>query len=246
MEEPQNQARVCYGEKKKLTKVAVFTAPGTIAEERYLLVGTGISESEIPGRTYGTGNPYKTQRRKTGHVAFRCRRCWSVAGLKHGRFGIHQWRIQGGGRPLILSEKIILYNIGEEIISLYHQVNNRVQYDVLDTISKDGEGNGAKPNIHPDPTSSTIATLCELLLGWLTVERSCPCKQPAWPAVGGGGSEVTFKPLVSRLFSPVYITTMPLISGVINSNLTSLLKCADFKKQSLNRVICGARREAQL
>ncbi|KAG8262056.1 hypothetical protein J6590_061108 [Homalodisca vitripennis] len=37
-----------------------------------------------------------------------------------------------------------------------------------------------------------------LLLGWMTAERSCPCKQPACPAIGGG-SEVTFKPLVPRL-----------------------------------------------
>ncbi|KAG8302815.1 hypothetical protein J6590_025093 [Homalodisca vitripennis] len=35
-----------------------------------------------------------------------------------------------------------------------------------------------------------------LLLGWVTAERSCPCKQPAYPAFGGC-SEVTFKPLVS-------------------------------------------------
>ncbi|KAG8257248.1 hypothetical protein J6590_053896 [Homalodisca vitripennis] len=35
-----------------------------------------------------------------------------------------------------------------------------------------------------------------LLLGWVTAERYCPCKQPACPAVGGG-SEVTFKPLVA-------------------------------------------------
>ncbi|KAG8317945.1 hypothetical protein J6590_013080 [Homalodisca vitripennis] len=31
----------------------------------------------------------------------------------------------------------------------------------------------------------------------LTAERSCPCKRPACPAIGGG-SEVTFKPLVPR------------------------------------------------
>ncbi|KAG8282636.1 hypothetical protein J6590_031886 [Homalodisca vitripennis] len=37
-----------------------------------------------------------------------------------------------------------------------------------------------------------------LLLGWVAAERSCPCKQPACPAVGGG-SEVSFKPLVPRL-----------------------------------------------
>ncbi|KAG8296486.1 hypothetical protein J6590_056045 [Homalodisca vitripennis] len=37
-----------------------------------------------------------------------------------------------------------------------------------------------------------------LLLGWVTAERSCPCKQAACPAVGLG-SEVTFKPLVPRL-----------------------------------------------
>ncbi|KAG8324195.1 hypothetical protein J6590_098120, partial [Homalodisca vitripennis] len=33
-----------------------------------------------------------------------------------------------------------------------------------------------------------------LLLGQVTAERSCPCKRPACPAIGGG-SEVTFKPL---------------------------------------------------
>ncbi|KAG8331427.1 hypothetical protein J6590_042195 [Homalodisca vitripennis] len=37
-----------------------------------------------------------------------------------------------------------------------------------------------------------------LLLGWVTAERSCPCKQFACPDIGGG-SEVTFKPLVPRL-----------------------------------------------
>ncbi|KAG8275414.1 hypothetical protein J6590_086536 [Homalodisca vitripennis] len=37
-----------------------------------------------------------------------------------------------------------------------------------------------------------------LLLGWVTTERSCPCKQPACPDIVGG-SEVTLKPLVPRL-----------------------------------------------
>ncbi|KAG8315319.1 hypothetical protein J6590_073373 [Homalodisca vitripennis] len=37
-----------------------------------------------------------------------------------------------------------------------------------------------------------------LLLGWVAAERSCPCNQPTCPAIGGG-SEVTFKPLVPRL-----------------------------------------------
>ncbi|KAG8303685.1 hypothetical protein J6590_002693 [Homalodisca vitripennis] len=37
-----------------------------------------------------------------------------------------------------------------------------------------------------------------LLLGWVTAKRTYPCKQPACPAIGGG-SEVTFKPLVPRL-----------------------------------------------
>ncbi|KAG8305784.1 hypothetical protein J6590_062091 [Homalodisca vitripennis] len=37
-----------------------------------------------------------------------------------------------------------------------------------------------------------------LLLGQVTSERSCPCKRPVCPAIGGG-SEVTFKPLVPRL-----------------------------------------------
>ncbi|KAG8286984.1 hypothetical protein J6590_048042 [Homalodisca vitripennis] len=36
------------------------------------------------------------------------------------------------------------------------------------------------------------------LLGWVTAKRSCPCKQPACPAIGGG-SEVAFKPLVPTL-----------------------------------------------
>ncbi|KAG8305303.1 Serine palmitoyltransferase 1 [Homalodisca vitripennis] len=35
-----------------------------------------------------------------------------------------------------------------------------------------------------------------LLLGWVTTERSCPCKQSACPAIGG--TEVTFKPLNDR------------------------------------------------
>ncbi|KAG8281841.1 hypothetical protein J6590_050858 [Homalodisca vitripennis] len=38
-----------------------------------------------------------------------------------------------------------------------------------------------------------------LLLGWVTAERSCPCKQPACPAIGGGDSEVIFKSLVPKL-----------------------------------------------
>ncbi|KAG8271229.1 hypothetical protein J6590_068119 [Homalodisca vitripennis] len=37
-----------------------------------------------------------------------------------------------------------------------------------------------------------------VLLGWVTAERSYPCKRPACPAIGCG-SEVTFKPLVPRL-----------------------------------------------
>ncbi|KAG8304887.1 C2 domain-containing protein 2 [Homalodisca vitripennis] len=37
-----------------------------------------------------------------------------------------------------------------------------------------------------------------LLLGWVTAERSCPCKQPACPIIGGG-SEVTFKPFDYRI-----------------------------------------------
>ncbi|KAG8316066.1 hypothetical protein J6590_059451 [Homalodisca vitripennis] len=45
-----------------------------------------------------------------------------------------------------------------------------------------------------------LHTLCGqrrawLLLGWVTAKRSCPCKQPACPAIGDG-SEVTFKPLI--------------------------------------------------
>ncbi|KAG8307631.1 hypothetical protein J6590_016072 [Homalodisca vitripennis] len=40
--------------------------------------------------------------------------------------------------------------------------------------------------IQPDQATSSV-----------TAKRSCPCKQPACPAVGGG-LEVTFKPLVPR------------------------------------------------
>ncbi|KAG8281673.1 hypothetical protein J6590_054563 [Homalodisca vitripennis] len=43
-----------------------------------------------------------------------------------------------------------------------------------------------------------------LLLGWVTAERSCPCKQPSCPAVGGG-SEVTFKP-TPRALTGLFIT----------------------------------------
>ncbi|KAG8251702.1 hypothetical protein J6590_074280 [Homalodisca vitripennis] len=39
-----------------------------------------------------------------------------------------------------------------------------------------------------------------LPFGCATAERSCPCKQPSCPAIGGG-SEVTFKLLVPRLDS---------------------------------------------
>ncbi|KAG8287008.1 hypothetical protein J6590_046982 [Homalodisca vitripennis] len=37
-----------------------------------------------------------------------------------------------------------------------------------------------------------------LLLGRVTAERSCPCKQSVCPAVGDG-SEIIFKPLVPRV-----------------------------------------------
>ncbi|KAG8246763.1 hypothetical protein J6590_077381 [Homalodisca vitripennis] len=37
-----------------------------------------------------------------------------------------------------------------------------------------------------------------LLLGWVTPERSCPCKQRACPAVGGG-SKVIFMPFNTQV-----------------------------------------------
>ncbi|KAG8315735.1 hypothetical protein J6590_065505 [Homalodisca vitripennis] len=43
-------------------------------------------------------------------------------------------------------------------------------------------------------TNRALTATTWLLLGWVTAERSCPYKQLACPAVGGG-SEVTFKPL---------------------------------------------------
>ncbi|KAG8274081.1 hypothetical protein J6590_008211 [Homalodisca vitripennis] len=53
-----------------------------------------------------------------------------------------------------------------------------------------------------------------LLLGWVTAERSCPCKQPACPAIGGG-SEVTFKPLVLMLSirEDFLALTLPALDG---------------------------------
>ncbi|KAG8253690.1 hypothetical protein J6590_093190 [Homalodisca vitripennis] len=46
--------------------------------------------------------------------------------------------------------------------------------------------------------SISVASGAWLLLGWVTAGRFCPCKQPACSAIGGG-SEVTYKPLVPRL-----------------------------------------------
>ncbi|KAG8300281.1 hypothetical protein J6590_079628 [Homalodisca vitripennis] len=75
-------------------------------------------------------------------------------------------------------------------------------------------GNGAEPVSTPTPIDHLafpvkwVRRLSQdnqikqrrawLLLGQVTAERSCPCKRPACPAIGGG-SEVTFKPLVPRL-----------------------------------------------
>ncbi|KAG8335290.1 hypothetical protein J6590_072277 [Homalodisca vitripennis] len=47
-----------------------------------------------------------------------------------------------------------------------------------------------------------------LLLGWVTAEWSCPCKQPACPAIGGG-SEVTFKPQSAYLFLMSHLQPRP-------------------------------------
>ncbi|KAG8270428.1 hypothetical protein J6590_085222 [Homalodisca vitripennis] len=57
-----------------------------------------------------------------------------------------------------------------------------------------------------------------LLLGQVTAERSCPCKRPACPAIGGG-SEVTFKPLVPRL--SVREGFLALTSPAVKSGLAS-------------------------
>ncbi|KAG8329288.1 hypothetical protein J6590_089990 [Homalodisca vitripennis] len=54
-----------------------------------------------------------------------------------------------------------------------------------------------------------------LLLGWVTAERSCPCKQPACLTIGGD-SEVTFKPLVPRLsvIEGFLALTSPVVSAM--------------------------------
>ncbi|KAG8267092.1 hypothetical protein J6590_059135 [Homalodisca vitripennis] len=44
----------------------------------------------------------------------------------------------------------------------------------------------------------TYSAISVMLLGWVTAERSWPCKQPAYSAIGCG-TEVTFKPFVPRL-----------------------------------------------
>ncbi|KAG8276362.1 hypothetical protein J6590_067206 [Homalodisca vitripennis] len=55
-------------------------------------------------------------------------------------------------------------------------------------------------NIHryqpeqPEPDNWIKQRQAWLLLGWVTAKRSCPCKQPACPAIGGG-SEVIFMPI---------------------------------------------------
>ncbi|KAG8304903.1 hypothetical protein J6590_083110 [Homalodisca vitripennis] len=72
-----------------------------------------------------------------------------------------------------------------------------------------------------------------LLLGQVTAERSCPCKRPACPAIGGG-SEVTFKPLVPRLSvrEGFLALTSPVLSQsqLLNNTLVNALDCRPFPR----------------
>ncbi|KAG8306458.1 hypothetical protein J6590_046773 [Homalodisca vitripennis] len=62
---------------------------------------------------------------------------------------------------------------------------------VLDKPCKSRSGCGGYRKT-PNLAMSSVAA------AWMvTAERSCPCKQPACPAIGGG-SVVTFKQLVPR------------------------------------------------
>ncbi|KAG8272257.1 hypothetical protein J6590_044916, partial [Homalodisca vitripennis] len=91
------------------------------------------------------------------------------------------------------------------------------------TRAEPGPGPAAQTRPRPGSRSWCRVTLAECprritgsstvdrsrLFGWM--KRSCPCKQPACPANGGGGSEVAFKPLVSREMpiSPSMPPTLP-------------------------------------
>ncbi|KAG8272432.1 hypothetical protein J6590_040590 [Homalodisca vitripennis] len=63
-----------------------------------------------------------------------------------------------------------------------------------------GQQTSTGPLLYPAPQPGLIVyppPLLWLLLEWVTVERYCPCKQPACPAVGSS-SEVTFKLLHNK------------------------------------------------
>ncbi|KAG8253667.1 hypothetical protein J6590_029241 [Homalodisca vitripennis] len=57
---------------------------------------------------------------------------------------------------------------------------------------------GVRPHVCTDLTDRHSTS--SVAAAWMTAERSCPCKQPACPAIGGG-SEVTFEPLIPRAAS---------------------------------------------
>ncbi|KAG8331129.1 hypothetical protein J6590_047547 [Homalodisca vitripennis] len=63
-----------------------------------------------------------------------------------------------------------------------------------------------------------------LLLGWVTAERSCPCKQSACPAIGGG-MEITYNPLV-----PSVMDNKPSIGWI---------KKGRVKADTVNRTSCA-------
>ncbi|KAG8245991.1 hypothetical protein J6590_095051 [Homalodisca vitripennis] len=58
--------------------------------------------------------------------------------------------------------------------------------------------------------------------GWVAAERSCPCKQIACPAIGGG-SEVTFKSLVPRAPSDDNYTKMDLVPKELPLDMATVL-----------------------
>ncbi|KAG8307348.1 hypothetical protein J6590_024998 [Homalodisca vitripennis] len=90
-----------------------------------------------------------------------------------------------------------------------------------------------------------------LLLVWVTAERSCPCKQSACPAVGGG-SEVTFKRYVFTLPSsalqdlPCVYSGSSLVGVQWNKSKVKLQKEKERNNCTLGSVVGRSQSSAQV
>ncbi|KAG8282274.1 hypothetical protein J6590_040506 [Homalodisca vitripennis] len=86
-------------------------------------------------------------------------------------------------------------------------VTNYLKYLVYDTLVD----NVAKSNItgaaeeEGEPVAGTVVKQHRtwMLLGWVSAERSCPCKQPTCPAIGGGSDSHQAIP-ISATCSEIY------------------------------------------